>query len=637
MKRQRRADPASVGLTRCQLHVPSRDPFTLNSVSIKPPLEVLSRQPAGSSSTPYVQHSLAHTRLTVKQTTVSAATKNKLRAGAEKAQKERSERKIVQLDSDPSLVKRGGKGKVGATKGKGKASAAAATASPAAAVPSHLRQEAGTASKPGSPSSRGTSPGDSRFGRMGTPSGLGRSGSRDPSAIPIRTRVLQLLALGPAKASDVAHRVRAPEEEVVQILQDVSSSCQDGRPRSLARSFVSSHASSRRPFRFLPFTGTFLISSASSQVALGPNPATGTWRLQNASYLLLDIHGWKQYSATDRQNVIAAASQAFDLLDIAKHAPERRILEPPPQPSLLKMSSPALTPGGSSSTNGGLGISDRRSASPLPPAVNAPSPAMSAGSSSSSSGSKKPLASRSTKPGKSVSIKTNETPSSATSKGKRKELESDSESTTSLLAKEASTSASTSKRRRMIDPSSLSSSTSAAPRPPSPPPAPSGKSSSKSKSGKVSSPKASSRSSSARRPSPTFTSSGASSPASTPHELSPPRSPSPPPPPPLPNSPSALRARFNAIYPDYSDLTARLEEERVRSEKLVRGENVSDVEKGMDEKEVARGARRRKLLHEELEEIKRLLRTKEEAKRKERKKSGNEAGGKQARGRQVTA
>lgn len=75
----------------------------------------------------------------------------------------------------------------------------------------------------------------------------------------------------------------------------------------------------------------------------------------------------------------------------------------------------------------------------------------------------------------------------------------------------------------------------------------------------------------------------------------------------------------------------------MRSEKLVRGENVSDVEKGMDEKEVARGARRRKLLHEELEEIKRLLRTKEEAKRKERKKSGSEAGGKQARGRQVTA
>lgn len=234
MKRQRRADPASVGLTCCQLHVPARDPFALNSVSIKPPLEVLSRQPAGSSSTPYVQHSLAHTRFTVKQTTVSAATKNKLRAGAEKAQKERSERKIVQLDSDPSLVKRGGKGKVGATKGKGKASAAAAsaaaaTASPAAAVPSHLRQEAGTASKPGSPSSRGTSPGDSRFGRMGTPSGLGRSGSRDPSAIPIRTRVLQLLALGPAKASDVAHRVRAPEEEVVQILQDVSSSFLSGR------------------------------------------------------------------------------------------------------------------------------------------------------------------------------------------------------------------------------------------------------------------------------------------------------------------------------------------------------------------------------------------------------------------------
>lgn len=98
-----------------------------------------------------------------------------------------------------------------------------------------------------------------------------------------------------------------------------------------------------------------------------------------------------------------------------------------------------------------------------------------------------------------------------------------------------------------------------------------------------------------------------------------------------------MRARFNAIYPDYSDLTARLEEERVRSEKLVRGENVSDAEKGMDEKEVARGARRRKLLHEELEEIKRLLRTKEEAKRKEKKKSGSEAGGKQARGRQVTA
>lgn len=75
----------------------------------------------------------------------------------------------------------------------------------------------------------------------------------------------------------------------------------------------------------------------------------------------------------------------------------------------------------------------------------------------------------------------------------------------------------------------------------------------------------------------------------------------------------------------------------MRSEKLVRGENVSDVEKGMDEKEVARGARRRKLLHEELEEIKRLLRMKEEAKRKERKKSGSEAGGKQARSRQMTA
>lgn len=207
----------------CQaLHVLNAPaPFPLSSTTFSPPLELLSRR-ANVASAPLHLAALAQTRYAVRHTDVSQSAKERLREGKEKEERDKRGRKIVQLDNEPSRA---------VTKGKGRATVSGSAATP------------GLGSRSGTPAGRSTSS-SSRTGtdRLQPPGQQGvtaasssgsRQGSRSPAppvsretsrpgSTPLRTRILQLLALGPLAQRQIVGKVRANESEVTRILSEVS-------------------------------------------------------------------------------------------------------------------------------------------------------------------------------------------------------------------------------------------------------------------------------------------------------------------------------------------------------------------------------------------------------------------------------
>lgn len=195
----------------CQsLHVPTAPaPFSLSSTKLSPPLELLSQR-ARLPSAPLHLSALVHTRYSIRQTNVSQSAKDRLREGKEREEREKRGRKIIQLESDPSK-----------TKGKGKATSSVGgsrTGTPVGRSTSKgdLLHPPGTASSSSSSRQASKSP---------APPGS-KEGTKTAGGIPLRTRVLQLLALGPLSSKQIASRVRANEGEVSRILDEVGLSLQ---------------------------------------------------------------------------------------------------------------------------------------------------------------------------------------------------------------------------------------------------------------------------------------------------------------------------------------------------------------------------------------------------------------------------
>lgn len=190
----------------CQsLHVPTAPaPFSLSSTKLSPPLELLSQR-ARLPSAPLHLSALVHTRYSIRQTNISQSAKDRLREGKEREEREKRGRKIIQLESDPSK-----------TKGKGKATSSVGGSR--AGTPVGRSTSKGDLLHP--PGTASTSSSSRQASKSPAPPGA-KEGTKTAGGIPLRTRILQLLALGPLSSKQIASRVRANEGEVSRILDEV--------------------------------------------------------------------------------------------------------------------------------------------------------------------------------------------------------------------------------------------------------------------------------------------------------------------------------------------------------------------------------------------------------------------------------
>ncbi|KAJ1975194.1 hypothetical protein H4R35_003260 [Dimargaris xerosporica] len=119
--------------------------------------------------------------------------------------------------------------------------------------------------------------------------------------IPLRTRLIQLLACQASSLDSLVGKVKAKRDDICQLLPQIAG----------------------------PVTPPQGPRSSSYP---GPGSAHSAWKLLPATYCEVKVHDWGQYSARERDEVIKHATQAFDLLKLPKDAPERTRLIPPNKP-----------------------------------------------------------------------------------------------------------------------------------------------------------------------------------------------------------------------------------------------------------------------------------------------------------------
>ncbi|WWC67735.1 uncharacterized protein I206_101647 [Kwoniella pini CBS 10737] len=226
------------------LNIPNLPPIPLDPRSTGIPSEIHSYNASSSSLTP---NALSDTRLNVPLTSVSTArAADKLKAQNEAFDRERKERAVkVDGASQPSKKRSLEKSAPGiSSAGMGR-----------------------TISSP----------------QMSTSATASSSANGSTPMIPLKTRVMQLLALGPTTVPDIVRRVGGDEQNVMNVVRAI------GRPSS-------SHPSS--------YT---LLPNQYSKIKLGP----GQWK----------------YTYAEQQQVIRLARAAFDELDLPFDAEEREELD----------------------------------------------------------------------------------------------------------------------------------------------------------------------------------------------------------------------------------------------------------------------------------------------------------------------
>lgn len=169
------------------LNIPSSPVFGLNASSISPPSEIYLPQSSSLNL-----HAIASARLQVPLTSVPTALQEKLRSSTDAAEQARKDRKLLVMDVEPS--KRRAKGLHGGME-KRMMAARTPSAAPTSRPP--------TPATPALPS------------RAGTP-------AKSTPVVPLKTRIMQLLALGPRNVDDVVAKVGGGEDEVARVLKVVS-------------------------------------------------------------------------------------------------------------------------------------------------------------------------------------------------------------------------------------------------------------------------------------------------------------------------------------------------------------------------------------------------------------------------------
>ncbi|WVF70010.1 hypothetical protein IAT40_004796 [Kwoniella sp. CBS 6097] len=233
---------------RMALNIPNLPPIPLDSRSTGTSSEIHTYNPSAPS---LALTASASTRLTIPLSSASTArAADKLKAQNEAIERERKERAIrVEGSAPPSK-----------SRDKG---AAAALASSAGMGRTHSSPQM-TASTSAGPAT--------------APSAAATSSSAQPM-IPLKTRVMQLLALGPTTVSDIVRRVGGDEQNVMRVVNVVG-----------------------RAFSTHPPTYT-LLPNQYSKIKIGP----GQWK----------------YTYAEQQQVIRLAREAFDELGLDADAEER--------------------------------------------------------------------------------------------------------------------------------------------------------------------------------------------------------------------------------------------------------------------------------------------------------------------------
>ncbi|WVW78677.1 hypothetical protein I302_100637 [Kwoniella bestiolae CBS 10118] len=233
------------------LNIPNLPPIPLDPRSTGIPSELHLYNPSSSTLS---LAAMASTRLNVPLTSASTArAADKLKAQSEAIERERKERAIRVEGSVPPSKKRLAPSVSSA--GMGRANSSPQMGS---AVPSPAPAPASVA------------------GSSGTGTGTGQM-------IPLKTRVMQLLALGPTTVQDIVRRVGGDEQNVMRVVKVV------GR------------ASSTHPPTYT------LLPNQYSKIKLGP----GQWK----------------YTYAEQQQVIRLAREAFDELELPFDAEEREELD----------------------------------------------------------------------------------------------------------------------------------------------------------------------------------------------------------------------------------------------------------------------------------------------------------------------
>ncbi|OCF37515.1 hypothetical protein I316_00640 [Kwoniella heveanensis BCC8398] len=258
---------------RMTLNIPNLPPIPLDSRSTGTSSEIHTYNPSNPSLS---LSATASTRLSIPLSSASTArAADKLKAQNEAIERERKERAIrVEGSAPPSKSRPSG-----------------VPASLSAASASMGR----THSSPQITAS--TSASASGGAHVGTSSGAGQP------MIPLKTRVMQLLALGPTTVSDIVRRVGGDEQNVMRVVNVVG-----------------------RAFSTHPPTYT-LLPNQYSKIKIGP----GQWK----------------YTYAEQQQVIRLAREAFDELGLEADAEERIELDRKEQEALNGYHSAA-----SSSTSG---------------------------------------------------------------------------------------------------------------------------------------------------------------------------------------------------------------------------------------------------------------------------------------------
>ncbi|WWC87098.1 uncharacterized protein L201_001984 [Kwoniella dendrophila CBS 6074] len=241
---------------RMSLNIPNLPPITLDPRSTGIPSELHSYNP---NSNTLSLSAIATTRLNVPLTSASTArAADKLKAQNEAIERERKERSIRVEGSAPPSKKRAVER---LAPGIGSSGMGRTNSSPQITSSSSANANA-AASSGGAGSSSTTTTGQ---------------------MIPLKTRVMQLLALGPTTVLDIIRRVGGDEQNVMRVVNVV------GR------------ASSTNPPRYT------LLPNQYSKIKLGP----GQWK----------------YTYAEQQQVIRLAREAFDELELPFDAEEREDLD----------------------------------------------------------------------------------------------------------------------------------------------------------------------------------------------------------------------------------------------------------------------------------------------------------------------
>ncbi|ORY07991.1 hypothetical protein K493DRAFT_310004 [Basidiobolus meristosporus CBS 931.73] len=111
-----------------------------------------------------------------------------------------------------------------------------------------------------------------------------KDGGKPGSSIPLRTRILQLLAINPMSQGNLAMTMKVPKDELIKTLNSVAT-----------------------------VTGDI-------------------WSLKDDSFKEVKIKDWEAYSSKEKETVSLNALKAFDSLNLPSDAPERSGLILPPKP-----------------------------------------------------------------------------------------------------------------------------------------------------------------------------------------------------------------------------------------------------------------------------------------------------------------